>query len=447
MAHFALVCPGEAGHFLPMSAVGHELVRRGHRVTVVARADPVSFAQQVNLPFQPLSPAGIPYPSAYYAWRTFELFHAGWVIGFQHTLLWDTEIVLQRLPQILQELAVDGLLVDQIVPAGGSVAEHAGLPFVTVCSALLWNEEAGVPPLFTPWAWHPGRLSRLRNRLGYASWNRILRPIVTSINRYRTKWKLPPLKSIEDTFSPLAQISQLCSEFDFPRRELPSHFHYVGALAADRPELMADSFPWSRLNGRPLIFASLGTITSRVNASVYQRILEGCAGLDAQLVLSLGRWSHDVQAGFESFENRPSDSILVDYAPQLALLDRAAVLITHAGVNTVLESLTRGVPMLAMPRNADHPGMGARIERSGVGLLAPIHRTTAEEIRQLVLRVLTESKFRAQARTMQQALIDAGGANRAADLAEEALLTRRTVRRAKERGGLNWSPSATETES
>jgi len=44
---------------------------------------------------------------------------------------------------------------------------------------------------------------------------------------------------------------------------------------------------------------------------------------------------------------RPGDPIVVPFAPQLELLKHAAVCITHAGLNTALECLTKGVPMVA----------------------------------------------------------------------------------------------------
>ena len=61
----------------------------------------------------------------------------------------------------------------------------------------------------------------------------------------------------------LAQICQFPEGFDFPRRELPGCFHYVGPLhdAADRPQV---PFPYDRLDGRPLVYASLGTIQNRL---------------------------------------------------------------------------------------------------------------------------------------------------------------------------------------
>ena len=60
--------------------------------------------------------------------------------------------------------------------------------------------------------------------------------------------------------------------------------------------------------------------------------------------------------------------IVVDFAPEMALLKRAQLLITHAGQNTILEAISQGVPMVALPRNVDQPAMAARVEYAGVGL-------------------------------------------------------------------------------
>jgi MGT family glycosyltransferase len=237
------------------------------------------------------------------------------------------------------------------------------------------------------------------------------------------------LARIDDAFSTLAQVSQLCPEFDFPRRELPAHFHYIGSLAARRRAAAAQEFPWDRLDGRPLIFASLGTDPYPCNLPVFRKILAACAGLDAQLVLALGKWSDKQDSVREKLGPIPDNALVVDFAPQLELLDKAALLITHAGVNTVLEALCRGVPMVALPRNADQPGMGARVAYTGVGLLGSFPQTTPAELRQLIIRVLAGESFRQQAQRLQRAMLAAGGAARAAEIVEQAVLTRRPVLR------------------
>jgi len=286
-----------------------------------------------------------------------------------------------------------------------------------------------VPPPYTSWPYQEGWAARWRNRLGYAGSHWFIRPIVRSINTYRLRWGLPPFRQIDDMFSPLAQISQLCPGLDFPRQRLPDVFHYIGSLATDRRLKTDDTFPWDRLDGRRLIFASLGTVLESGNVDAFRNILAACADLDVQLVLSLGNWDENTGDEREQLGPIPANALVVDFAPQLALLDRASVLITHAGVNTVLESLSRAVPMVALPRSGDQPPMGARIAYAGVGLLGSFHRSTPKQIRRLVGRVLAEDAFRQRAKQLQKALADAGGVSRAADIAERAVLTRQPVRR------------------
>ena len=201
----------------------------------------------------------------------------------------------------------------------------------------------------------------------------------------------------------------------------------MGSLTADR-HYTAEGFPWERLDGRPLIYASLGTMADPENRPVYPKIAAACEGLPAQLVLARGKWDED-DAGREATHDLPGNPLVVDFAPQLALLDRAAVLISHAGLNTTLEAISRGVPMVAMPRNADQPGNSARIVYSGVGLRASFDRGTSQELRAVIQRVLSEDRFRRRAQELQQAMRSAGGAQRTAEIAAEALLTRRPVLR------------------
>ncbi len=398
-------------------------------------------AEQFDLPLHSIDGYEIPYHGNFPLWLAFRLCGAGDSIELRSWLRWYAEMILRLVPPALKELAVDGVLVDQTISAGGTVAERVGVPFVTMCTALLWHEDASVPPPFTAWPYATDSWAQRRNRLGYAGWHWFIRPILGLINRYRTRWRLPRLATIEDALSPLAQISQLCAEFDFPRRCLPDVFHYVGSLAGNRRMKTERPFPWERLDGRPLIFASLGTVPDTENVPVFRKILAACAGVDAQLVLALGGWDEEDDSVRSKLGEIPANAIVVDFAPQQALLDRAALLITHAGVNSVLESLSRAVPIVALPRSADQPAMGSRIAHAGVGLLGFFRHSTAWQIRELVQRVLTEETFRQRTQDLRKALAAAGGVRRAADIAEEAFRTRQPVRRLEPGGLPGASPS------
>ncbi|NEP59080.1 MAG: glycosyl transferase family 1, partial [Symploca sp. SIO2G7] len=88
-------------------------------------------------------------------------------------------------------------------------------------------------------------------------------------------------------YSQLAQLSQQPAEFEFPRKNLPSIVHFTGPYSnpISRESVY---FPYEKLTGQPMIYASLGTLQNRL-LWIFQMIAEACIGLDAQLVISLGR--------------------------------------------------------------------------------------------------------------------------------------------------------------
>jgi hypothetical protein len=92
-------------------------------------------------------------------------------------------MVCRDAPAAIRESGVEALLVDQMEPAGGAVAEHMGLPFITICNALAINRDPVAPPPFTPWSYHDTRWARLRNQLGYAVSDRLTAPAARAARR------------------------------------------------------------------------------------------------------------------------------------------------------------------------------------------------------------------------------------------------------------------------
>ena len=232
------------------------------------------------------------------------------------------------------------------------------------------------------------------------------------INSYRKTWGLKPLRSLYETFSPLLELAQQTTDFDFHRR-VPPHFNYIGLIR--RAGSSGVPFPFERLDGRPMVYASLGTVRTD-DQGVFRMLAEACSGLNVQLVITLGG-----KGDLASYADLPGAPVVVNYVPQLALLERAALTVCHSGNNTVLESLACGVPVVAVPLNGDQYGVAARLRHSGAGERIELNQLSAQSLRETVGRVLSDPSFAARARAVSASLAQAGGERRAADLIEQKL--------------------------
>ena len=159
---------------------------------------------------------------------------------------------------------------------------------------------------------------------------------------------------------------------------------------------------------------------------LYQAILDACADLPAQVVLTLGR-----DTGPRP-ERIPANAQVLGYGPQLALLERASLVITHAGMNTTLEALSRGLPMVALPIANEQPGIASRIRHTGVGEFLSIRSLTPGRLRNVVEAVSSNPSYRERAHACADQIRRANGLSRAAALVEEAFATRRRITRTRD---------------
>ncbi|NJL51272.1 MAG: glycosyltransferase [Hydrococcus sp. SU_1_0] len=415
MTHFGIICPAAAGHLNPMTTLGYELKQRGHRVTVLGIADAQPKVLAAGLEFQIIGLADFP-PGA-----TKQLFTTlGNLSGFkalQYTIKWIANTAakcLQDAPAIVKAQGIEALIVDQAAPEGGTVADHLHLPFVSIASALMLNREDSVPPFNTLRNYDVSWGGILRNRIDYAILNRASQTITKTINASRQQWNLPLHTHPNQRYSQLAQISQQPREFEFPRRELPSCFHFTGSFS-NPASREAISFPYERLTKQPLIYASLGTLQNQL-LWIFEMIASACADMDVQLVIALGGGTNP-----DALTELAGNPLVVGYAPQLELLQRASLTITHAGLNTTLESLSNGVPMVAIPITNDQPGVAARIAWTGTGEVIPLKKVTVEKLQTAIKQVLTDDTYRQNALKLQTAIQQSAGVKKAADIIEQVV--------------------------
>lgn len=415
MTHFGIFCFPSPGHLYPFTTLGHELKQRGHRVTLIGRLDEKDTTTTAGLEFYPIAEQEFPLGSTRNSLA--QLGKLSGLKALDYTITFITEVERSRLeytPKIIKKIGIEVLLVDQAAFAGATIAEFLKIPFITVSNALVFNQDLSVPPHCFYWQYDSSWLGQLRNRIGYSILAPFGKPMKKLLNEYRQKWNLSQYSNLNESYSKLAQISQQPVEFEFPRANLPLNFHFSGPFHSVTTRKKID-FPWHKLTNKPLIYASMGTLQNRL-LWVFEMIAQACENLDVQLIISLGSSQET-----SSLKSSQDNLIVVKYAPQLALLQKASLCITHAGMNTTLESLSNGVPMIAIPITNDQPGVAARIKWTGTGEAITLSKLNKKSLKTTIEKVLTQVSYKENAKRLQKVILNSGGVIRAADLVEKII--------------------------
>jgi MGT family glycosyltransferase len=400
-----------------MTALARRLERRGHEVVIFGIPDTEARVRAAGIEFHQIGAED--YPPGTLKKLDEQLAALKGLATFRFTVerVRNTaRMILRDGPEAVRKARVEALLVDE-ADMGGSVAEYLGLPFVSIAMFPPLIQDDRVPPFCFGWRARQDAFSRLRNRIGMRFLSRVAAPIFKLVNEQRRAWGLRPLKRSTEALSPLAQIAQLPEALEFEFGERPAGLYYTGPFV-DPEQRSPVEFPWERLDGRPLVYASLGTLQNG-SEGVFRTIAEACAALHVQLVISLGGGLDPARLG-----TMAGDPVVVRYAPQLEIVKRASVVITHAGLNTVLESLAEGVPLVAVPLGNDQPGVAARVAARGAGVVIPRRRLNPLRLRNAVRMVLENQSFREAAHELKKRMQQMDGLARAADLIETALALR-----------------------
>ncbi len=404
------------GHLNPMSALARQLQSRNHDVVMFSVPVGESIARAAGLPFVP------------FAEREFSTDKLGEIVGRMSRLKGEVglrftvnsiaalnEVKWRTLPNLLSSTGIDALVVDNYDFYGEIIPMRLGMPYAIVSNALHFDYSGYTPLCVYDWAHENASEAVKRNRQGVSKFTRMLirsnAEVIAQAEKagIKANWEDP-----SSLFSDRPWITQCPREFDFESSHWPDHLHYAGPFH-DGKGRVDFPFPWDRLTGEPIVYASMGTLQNG-NAEVFRTIADAVSkhkGL--QLVLAIGNVLHP-----EEIEPVPNNAIVVNNAPQLELLKKASVCITHAGFNTVLEALTQGVPQIAIPVTNDQPGVAARIADKKTGKTTSLDGLDASNLSALVDEVFNNPIYRDNSRSIQKAIAKKNGLSVAADLLEQA---------------------------
>ena len=409
----AFCFPG-TGHLNPFTALARRLQQRGHRVIIFGIADIEARVRAAGIEFRQIGVED--YPLGTLKQLDDKLSRLRGLETFRFTVERvrnHARMVLRDGPFAVKAAGVDAMLVDEADMAG-SVAEHLGLPFVSIACfpPLMWN--AAMPPFCFGWGFGAGPFARMRNVLGFKLLSHFAAPIFDVVNAQRQMWGLKPYARSTDALSPLAQIAQIPEALEFPIPNRPG----VSALCGT-----AGGWCRSCAGAVSVGEARRAAAGLRLDGHHPERVgvyLQGYRRgmLDARLPAGAldGREPRAIRPWFAGRRSHRR-------ALCTAVGDREAgsVVVTHAGLNTTLESLAEGVPLVAIPQGNDQPGVAARIAHHGAGVVVPLRKLSAKRLHRAIKAVLTEESYRSAARRIQAAMREVDAVGLAADVIEEAL--------------------------
>ena len=413
----AFVAVGVPGHANPTGALARRLKARGHDVILIATPDAEPLLRSSEVPFVPYCEKDYPTGSIARIQQQLSKLQGEEALAFTYRLVAESlESAFGDLARVLRKTRSDAVVIDIIQMQLGLVPRHLGLPYAHISNSLPMDFSGKTPVGIFDWPHETAPAALARNQEGVLRCLQFHKPRTLAALAYAKRVGLDV--DPNDRWlglSQLAWLTQMPKEFDFQASQWPSQFHYTGPFH-DGVGRSAINFPWDRLTGEPLIYASMGTLQNGVE-NVFNTIAEAVGTRPGfQLVLSVGPV---IDPG--ALKSLPDNTIVVNRAPQLDLLKRSALCITHAGLNTTLESLTQGVPMVAIPVTNDQPGVAARIAYTKTGRFLPLHQLAVPGLSSLIDEVLNNPEYRRNAHNLAHAIAATDGMEHACGVLEQAL--------------------------
>lgn len=331
--------------------------------------------------------------------------------GRQHDMLYEPEATYVRIRELIQRTDPDLVVVDQL-SYGATLALHAlGRPFASFhpghpAAIPGLSEMFGVPAVLPPpLESREEDLARLRTACRAAT---ITFTAAFNATLARLAPAAPPVADAFAFTSPWLVLLNYPAELA-AGRNIPRSAHFLGSCLRDEEpdrELESQMLGLSR---RPLVYVSFGTFLS-AREDVLRRVARALRDLPVNVVLASG--PADVAAG----QALPSGWIVRPVLPQLQVLRRADLVITHGGNNTLTEALTFGVPLLVGPFSSDQFDTAQDVLAGGVGAVFDPNRVEPQPFAARVRALLNDTRVRKKVRTLARSLQPHGGRDRAAAL-------------------------------
>lgn len=357
-----------SGHTNPTLELAKTFVSLGHEVTYVHSPDWKNKIERTGAVFVPYDG----YPSTLTSSQ-------------KETKSWGAAYkTVQRIGK-----GFDCLIYEMLFLPGKAVADQLGIPAFRLFSTFTLNEKV-LHDFGKTGGWYMTLIFRYP----------LLCKIVSQVLKKKFNLRYGNIAKEMTDNAPKLNFTYTVKEFQIYSDNFDSsRYKYVGASIGSREE---KEFDFSKIEN-PIIYISLGTL---LNTSVkfFRKCLDAFRNQPVSVVMSIGNVVKMEQLG-----KIPDNFFVYPFVPQLEILKKASLFITHGGMNSVNEALYYGTPMLVIPVGNDQPTVAQRIETLHLGKYMKQKDIDADSLRLSAMEILNNNSYKDTLREFQIKSQSAGG--------------------------------------
>lgn len=396
MARIAVLSVPAYGHLNPVLPIVRRLVERGHEVTVFNEASFGPLIATTGAKF-------VAYPPVIHLEDFSRTLKDGNMLAWIEMILSATGPLVSAVDPILRANRPDLLVFDGVAVWGEMLASKLKLPSLSISTTFMSD------------AFGRSLGEIVRDALRVIP---LLPKFLVAFHRvvFHGPLNLPhTLPLVPRRGDTTLMLTSRAFHPPSRRRDEP-HFVFVGC--AIDPGTRRETFDFGQLDGRPLLYVSLGTL-HHGNSAFFDTCIAAFRDFPGQVLISVGRGTD-----LSRYASAPSNFIFAEAVPQLAVLERTAVFLTHGGLNSVHEALWHGVPMVAVPQQLEQLHNSHAMEAAGAGLVIDTEArggdVDAASLRAAVDRVTAgRATYAAAAARIGASLREGGGIEQAASIIEQ----------------------------
>jgi MGT family glycosyltransferase len=197
-------------------------------------------------------------------------------------------------------------------------------------------------------------------------------------------------------------------EFQYEAEAFDERFLFVGPTFIEgEPE------PWPLEDGSPRrhlrAYISLGTLRND-DPEFYRACFAAFKPDEWQSIMSVGE-----HVDLNSLGPVPPNFLVARSVRQTAVLPRVDVFVTHGGLNSVMESLYFGVPMVVIPSIKEQQLTAHRVETFGCGVVLDRDSVSPASLQATASALVDDKAIQSRLGIMRRKITAAGGYRRAAE--------------------------------